>query len=201
LVGAGDEASLGAGHGDLEHPAVEQERPDNAHGQLHVPSQQLAALAEDGGVVEAVDLLPVIRCTASHRMPAARWIWAAPACLQAAAESRDGELSIASTRNQLIAWYTLLTAIGDGKGRECIGTPGMLLAGWMQQERRTDEDTTVAVRLARSLGEETACTSTMEAARSGAVDARSRGRDGDSGWELVATTRSGARSMARSRWG
>jgi hypothetical protein len=91
LVGDGDEASLGAGHGDLEHPAVEQERPGDAHGQLHVPGRQLAALAEDGGVVKAVDLLPVICCTSSRRMPAAQRIWAAPACLQAAAESRDVE--------------------------------------------------------------------------------------------------------------
>jgi hypothetical protein len=74
LVGAGDEACLGAGHGHVEHLAVEQERPSDAHGQLHVPGWQLATLAEDGGVVEAVDLLPVICCMASRRMPAVRRI-------------------------------------------------------------------------------------------------------------------------------
>jgi hypothetical protein len=71
---------------------------------------------------------------------------------------------------------------------------GVLLAGQMQQEQRNDEDTTVTVHLARGLGEETACMSTMEAARSGTVDARSRGHDGDSGWGVAVT-----RSMARIR--
>jgi hypothetical protein len=71
---------------------------------------------------------------------------------------------------------------------------GVLLAGQMQQERRNDEDTMAAVRLARGLGEETACTSTMEAVRSGTMDAQSRGHDGDSGWGVAVT-----RSMARIR--
>jgi hypothetical protein len=44
-VGAGDEAALGGGHGQVEPPAVEQQRPGDAHRQLHVPDRQLAALA------------------------------------------------------------------------------------------------------------------------------------------------------------
>ena len=58
-VRAGDEAALGGGHWYVEAAAVEQERAGNAHGKLDVPHRQLAALAEDGRVVEAVEREPV----------------------------------------------------------------------------------------------------------------------------------------------
>jgi hypothetical protein len=46
-VRAGDEVALGGGHRYVEAAPVEQERSGDAHGKLHVPDRQLAALAQD----------------------------------------------------------------------------------------------------------------------------------------------------------
>jgi hypothetical protein len=58
-VGAGDKAALGGRHGHVEPLPVEQERPGDAHRQLHVPDRQFAALAENGGVIESVEREPL----------------------------------------------------------------------------------------------------------------------------------------------
>lgn len=54
-VGAGDQAPLGGGHGDGVLVPVEKKRSGDADGDLNEPNRHLAALPQNGVVIEAFD--------------------------------------------------------------------------------------------------------------------------------------------------